>query len=188
MFDIKHYIEAFTNLHTAKVKGHRAPHKAVLLLAIIDLIEEKEITAPRIELTDKLENKFNAVWRRYLGTSAIFTPDITKPYFHMQHESFWRLLEYEEANVMMVSEETLLVSVNKETKKMPQGSYSIKAMRNAFAYAEIDKMLFQLLQENDARAILRVVLINEYLTDQPTKTMPNLIKLIMALPLITLVA
>lgn len=188
MFDIKHYIEALTNLHTAKVKGHRAPHKAVLLLAIIDLVEEKEIVVPHIELTDKLEKKFIAVWSRYLGTSAIFTPDITKPYFHMQHESFWRLRGHEEANMMIVAEDTPFVSVNKENKNLPQGSYSIKAMRNAFAYAEIDNMLFQYLQNKDARAILRVVLINEYLTNQPTKTVPNLTQLIMALPLIALVA
>ena len=73
-------------------------------------------------------------------------------------------------------------------KDLPQGSYSVKAMRNAFAYAEIDNMLFQLLQNTDARAMLRVILINEYLSNQPTKTMPNLTHLMMALPLIALVA
>ena len=43
MMELRHYIVAFSSLHTAKVKGHKAPHKAVLLLAIIDLIEEKLI-------------------------------------------------------------------------------------------------------------------------------------------------
>ena len=38
--ELRHYIDAFSSLHTAKVKGRKAPHKAVLLLAIIDLIEE----------------------------------------------------------------------------------------------------------------------------------------------------
>ena len=187
MNELRHYIDAFSHLHTAKVKGHRAPHKAVLLLAIIDLVEENEILAPRIELTDKLENKFNNVWNRYLGTSAIFTPDITKPFFHMQHERFWRLVEHEEAN-MMVAEDSPWIAPKKETKDLPQGSYSVKAMRNAFAYAEIDNSLFMLLQNNDARAMLRVILIKEYLSKQPTKTMPNITQLIMALPLIALVA
>ena len=95
MHELKHYIEAFTSLHTAKVKGHRAPHKAVLLLAVIDLMEEGEITSPSIELSDNLDRKFNAIWRRYLGESYIFTPDITKPFFHMQHEAFWKLVEHE---------------------------------------------------------------------------------------------
>lgn len=103
MHELKHYIEAFSSLHTAKVKGHRAPHTAVLLLAVIDLGEEGKITSPCIELTDMLDRKFNAVWRRYLGESTVFTPDITKPYFHMQHEVFWKLVEHEETALTMVA-------------------------------------------------------------------------------------
>lgn len=194
MFELRHYIEAFSHLHTAKVKGHKAPHKAVLLLAIIDLVEERGVASPRIELSDELVDKFNKVWYHYLGTSTIFTPDITKPYFHMQHESFWRLVEHEETEMLMVAEdcpwiEGKMDSTGLPTRKdLPQGSYSIKAMRNAFAYAEIDNFLYQLLLNADARAMLRVILINEYLTNQPTKTMPNLTQLMMALPLIALVA
>lgn len=61
-------------------------------------------------------------------------------------------------------------------------------MRDAFAYAEIDGALFRLLQNADARAMLRVILINTYLTNQPTKTMPNLNALLAALQLLALVA
>lgn len=188
MFELRHYIQAFSHLHTAKVKGHKAPHKAVLLLTIIDLLEDDIISSPRIELSNELVDRFNKVWHRYIGTSAVFIPDITKPYFHMQHESFWRLVGHDELEISMVAEDCPWVERNKTVKDLPQGSYSIKAMRNAFAYAEIDKMLFQLLQNADARAMLRVILINEYLTNQPTKTMPNLTQLIMAFPLIALVA
>ena len=51
--ELRHYIDAFSSLHTAKVKGRKAPHKAVLLLAIIDLIEEEVILvqAPYKELS-----------------------------------------------------------------------------------------------------------------------------------------
>ena len=59
--ELRHYIDAFSSLHTAKVKGHKAPHKAVLLLAIIDLVEENMILSPYIRLTDRLNEKFNAV-------------------------------------------------------------------------------------------------------------------------------
>ena len=93
MSDINHYIEAFSNLHTAKIKGHKAPHKAVLLLAIIDLIEEGVISDPCIKLSEELINKFGDIWQRYIGSSTIFHPEISKPYFHMQHEPFWSLIE-----------------------------------------------------------------------------------------------
>jgi len=89
---------------------------------------------------------------------------------------------------MLVAEESPFVESRKETKDLPSGSYSVKAMREAFAYAEIDGVLFQLLQKADARAMLRVILINTYLTNQPTKTMPNLSALLAAFPLLALVA
>ena len=188
MMELRHYIDAFSSLHTAKVKGHKAPHKAVLLLAIIELIEEELIMTPYIDLSDELVERFNDIWHKYLGTSAIFTPDICKPYFHMQHESFWRLVENNEVVCGMTAEPNPWVQAKKEQKDLPKGSYSVQAMCRAFAYAEIDEMLFQLLQNADARAILRVILINTYLVNQPTKTMPNLNSLIAALPLLALVA
>ncbi len=188
MIELGHYVDAFSSLHTAKIKGHKAPHKAVLLLAIIDLIEDNLIMSPRIALTDELNDKFNEIWHRYLGMSSIFTPDICKPYFHLQHESFWRLVESNETACGMAAEPSPWVASKKVRKDLPKGSYTIKSMRRAFAYAEIDGMLFQLLRNSDARAMLRVVLINTYLTNQPTKTMPNINALIAALPLLAMVA
>ena len=189
MHKTSNYIEAFTNLHTAKVKGHKAPHKAVLLLSIIDLVEEGEIFDPCIELTDELINKFNDIWLRYLGNSAIFTPDISKPYFHMQHEPFWSLIEKEETEHLMVAEDTPWGTKDKEKKELPSGRYSVNALRAKFAYAEIDKELFNLLVKEDARAMLRVILINTYLTNQPTKSMPDMTAIMtMSLSLIALVA
>lgn len=61
MMELRHYIDAFSSLHTAKVKGHKAPHKAVLLLAIIDLIEEELIMTPYIDLSDELVERFNDI-------------------------------------------------------------------------------------------------------------------------------
>lgn len=188
MFELRHYIDAFSTLHTAKVKGYKAPHKAVLLISIIDLIEEGQILGPQIKLTEELVNRFYEVWGRYLGNSAIFSPDIAKPFFHMQHESFWNLVTKEEAEQCMVAEPMTLVEEHKRKQDLPHGSYSVKALRKAFEYAEIDQLLFQLLQNQDARAMLRVVLINEYLTNHPTKAMPNLQVLLAALPLLAWVA
>ncbi len=188
MNNLKDYIEAFSHLHTAKVKRRKAPHKAVLLLAIMDLVECNFIRNPRIELTDELVNKFNSVWKRYLGESSIFTPDITKPYFHMQYEPFWNLVEKHDFGALLVAEDKSWSMGGQEKKSLPPGGYSVKSMRNAFECAEIDKRLFEIMQNADARAMLRVILINEYLTNQPTRTMPDFNGWMMALPLIALVA
>lgn len=88
----------------------------------------------------------------------------------------------------MVAEDLPFMKAKKEKKNLPSGSYSVSALRRAFVYAEIDGMLYDLLRNADARAMLRVVLINEYLTGQPTKTMPNWGQLVSVLPIIALVA
>ena len=106
----------------------------------------------------------------------------------MQHEPFWKLVEKYDIDAMLVAENEPWSKGKLEKKNLPSGSYSVKSMRNAFEYAEIDERLFEIMQNVDARAMLRVILINEYLPNQPTKTMPNLTKLMMALPLIALVA
>lgn len=188
MTDLNDYIDAFKHLHTAKVKGQKAPHKAVLLLSIIDLVESNVIRYPQIELTDELVYQFNVTWKRYLGESSIFTPDIAKPYFHMQHEPFWKLVEKYDTEAMLVAEDGPWQKGKADKKALPTGSYSLKALRSAFEYAEIDEGLFEIMRNVDARAMLRVILINEYLSGQPTKTMPNLAQLMMALPIIALVA
>lgn len=117
---VKEYVEAFSHLHTAKVKGRKAPHKAVLLLAIIDLVESNVIRCPQIELTDELVKRFREVWRRYLGQSAIFTPDITKPFFHMQHEPFWRLVGAHDVEAMMAAEQRPWRKDKADRKELPR--------------------------------------------------------------------
>ena len=70
------YITLFSSLHTAKIAGKQAPHKAVLLLSIMDLVEAGILTSPRIELSEALEGTFARVWKRYIGSSIIFTPKV----------------------------------------------------------------------------------------------------------------
>ncbi len=105
MMELRHYIDKFSSLHTAKMKGHKAPHKAVLLITIIVLIETDFILTPYIDLTGELNEKFNETWHRYLGTSCVFTLDICKPYFYLQHESFWRLVGNDEVVRGLAAEE-----------------------------------------------------------------------------------
>lgn len=188
MTDIQKYTKLFSTLHTANVKGQKAPHKAILLLTIIDLVEKGIITSPHIELSEELVECFNKTWKHHLGLSSIFTPDISKPFFHMQHESFWKLFDYEEACTMMVAEESPWEDEEKVKKSLPKGSYSLKVMRQTFAYAGIDINLFVLLKNAETRDLFRAILIKEYLTTQPTKSMTNLTALMITLSLITLVA
>lgn len=139
------YISTFPTLNTAKIAGKQAPHKAVLLLAIMDLVEDGVITSPKIVLTEKLEETFGKVWKHYIGSSLIFTPKVATPFWHMQNEPFYRLYMN---NGQLISGGT--------------GRYSIPWLREN-TYAMIDPELLALMQDTNARAELRTVLIGQYL-------------------------
>lgn len=153
MNDFNNYRTAFTSLHTAKSHGKPAPHKALLLLTVIDMVESGQICEGRIELTDQLEQRFNALFRKYIGKSLLFRPDVCKPYYHMLHECFWHLIP-KDGHVAVKSEDV---------------RYSKNWLNNEFSHAQLDAELFELLHDEGVRAQLRVLLISTYLTGQPVE-------------------
>ena len=58
MSDLNIYSKYFSNLRTAKKLGLPAPHKAVLLLSVMELVETGVIIGNRIELSERLEKTF----------------------------------------------------------------------------------------------------------------------------------
>ncbi|MCQ2113557.1 MAG: hypothetical protein MJY52_00645 [Bacteroidaceae bacterium] len=61
MLNLRHYIEAFSHFHTAKVKERKAPQKAVMIMAIMELVESGHITTNVIHLDKELKDKFKEV-------------------------------------------------------------------------------------------------------------------------------
>lgn len=50
MKDFRYFADCFSSLHTAMKLGKPAPHKALLLLSVIDLVERGIIIDNHIEL------------------------------------------------------------------------------------------------------------------------------------------
>ena len=161
--DIQHYLYHFAHLHTAKFKGKPAPHKAVLLLAVMNLVGRGSIKTSEIELTDELVEEFKRIWAEKLPSSCPFTCDISKPFFHMQHEPFWRLVEHDE-NYWMVAEELGLYAEEKKT--MAKG-YSIAAMREKFRCAKIDGDLFEIFHNAEWCKEMENLLVMKYMDYEP---------------------
>lgn len=137
--------QQLTHLSTAIVLGRQAPHKAVLLLAIMDLIETGSISEPKIVLSNELEEAFEREWHRYIGAPLVFKCVIATPFWHMQNEPFYDLY--------LNSGEEVSAFVN---------PYSKKRLREE-AYAVIDEDLFEQMQIHDSREEFRRVLIDTYL-------------------------
>lgn len=83
MNNLNKYSECFANLRTAKKLGLPAPHKAVLLLSVMELVEVGVITGNRIELSECKEKTFLKLWKRYVGTSVVFQAKVATPFWHL---------------------------------------------------------------------------------------------------------
>lgn len=148
--DLNYYIDCFSSLNTMKKCGKPAPHKALLLLSVIDLVERGVITDCRIPLSDVLILQFKRNSSALLGESILFRPVVNYPYYHMRSEPFWKLVANTNCSIEKIT------------------NYSLPNLRNNIAYARIDEELFNLLQNPNVRAKLRVTLITKYLDNQPT--------------------
>lgn len=150
--DLNYYIDCFSSLNTMKKCGKPAPHKALLLLSVIDLVERGVITDCRIPLSDELIRQFKRNTSVFLGESKLFQPVASYPYYHMKSEPFWQLVANPNCQIDKIS------------------NYSVQNLRTNIAYARMEQELFDLLQNPNVRAKLRVTLIAKYLDNQPTLT------------------
>ena len=152
--DIDYYLSAFEKMKRAIMRGVKAPHKPILLLAILNLCQRGTIKDNHIVLSSDLVGEFKRLWRLYIGEQntggSIFVAEglamdiphsypfkcsIENPYYHLQHEPFWRLVKNEKG---------------KERKFYS----SLKSLRDGFAYAEIDQELYDLMVNRESAVIL----------------------------------
>ena len=148
MSDLNIYSKYFSNLRTAKKLGLPAPHKAVLLVIGMELVETGVIIGNRIELSERLEKTFLKLWKRYVGTSVVFQAKVATPFWHLQNEPFWNLYLNNGKDLSTVT-----------------SPYSVSRLREN-THAIIDQELFELMRDEDSCARLRVLLISQYLQDQ----------------------
>ena len=132
-------------LKTAFSKSRSAPHKALLLLSVIDLIEKSIMTSSKIELSDALIETFKSN-SKVLYKDDFFKPSIGQPFFFMKSEHYWQL-----------------VANNVSDLKLKSTSFSVVNLSKRFRYALIATDLFVILKDNSNREVLRNVLLNKYI-------------------------
>jgi len=142
------YVEIFRNLSTGVQNGKKLPHKAVLLLSILTLIENGTITENKIHLNKTITNTFASTWIDYLHNSKI--PSVWIPFWYMKSESFWHFKALADENIL----QNLLCFA---------GHPSVGQMRNVIKYAYVDEQLFSLMQDREESSKLKKALIETYL-------------------------
>lgn len=143
--DLAYYERAFEALRVNKAGRRVAPHKGVLLLAVMDLVERGDVCAPFVPVSGTLERQFKLLWHRWVPATNKYRCTVSYPFFHMASSPFWKL-------VPLVPGRPL------------QKEYStVTALRRDVAGAAIDKELFWQMRTESGRAALRRVIFDNYL-------------------------
>ncbi len=83
----EHYEECFYDLNTGIVGDHERPHKPAMLLAVMDLIEAREINLNLIPFSTALRERFTFYYDIVKLGNDQNTP--LNPYFYLRSEDFW---------------------------------------------------------------------------------------------------
>jgi len=144
------YLQMFANLRTDKNRKRwsaltcfQAPHKPFVLLSVMDLIAQGQITNSFIEPSLELLDTFNLYWAAImpLGTKG----NMAYPFPRLKSDGFWHLVP----NPGFAA-------------KIDMDFSSMSRLREVCAGAKMDDELFGYLCNPEMREHLRAVLINTY--------------------------
>lgn len=87
MYRLDSYIEQFRDVRPNRSHGSKSPHKASMLFAVMDLIQDGVITRNQIFFDDGLKDRFAWYFNRFKKDKDKL--DATKPFFHLRSSEFW---------------------------------------------------------------------------------------------------
>lgn len=144
------YVEVFKNLRTNNKYGRKSPHKAVLMLTVIELYEQSILTDNEIYYDDSLKSMFLKVWNKVLPKEPLFHPDAYLPFWYLQSDSFWHIIP--------VKGKEDILSLMRDTNIKP----SEAKLNDSVRCAELDEDLYFLMTIASGRSSLKRALLETY--------------------------
>ena len=146
---LTHYLKTFSTLRSDTSRNRwtaaskfRAPHKPLLLLAVIDLIAQGIIKTNFIEFTPDLGELFTIYWSRVMPPDQ--RSNIILPFYHLTSDKFWH-------HVPKPGMEAVLAA----TRQIR----GVAQLQEIVMGVKLDDELYTLLCREDSRNLLRTVLI-----------------------------
>ena len=144
------YVEAFQNLRTNNKWGRKSPHKAVLMLTVIELFENNVLSGNEIHYDETLKSMFMKMWNRVLPNEPLFHPEAYLPFWYLQSDSFW--------HIVPVRGKEDVLSLMRDTNIKP----SEAKLEDCVRYAELDEDLYFLMTLPSGRSSLKRALLETY--------------------------
>lgn len=132
-----------------------APHKPILLLAVIEAFDKGEIINNRIEPSGELLVRFRNIWDQLVHTRH--TPNFSLPFFHLKNEKgkFWALKTFPGRKLPV-------------TKSSSIKSY--RALVECVAAAKLSEEFYIQIMDPVQRDVLRQTILSTYFPNQELNT------------------
>ncbi|WP_196938417.1 HNH endonuclease [Sphingobacterium pedocola] len=150
MNQLQTYLQAFFKLKRGGTKYGLAPHKPILLLTLVELIEKGLDQENHFQVNADLVGIFQENWRLLVTTAH--QSDFTQPFYHLQNDkvqghSFWVLHTYTG------------VPVQAPIK-------SVSVLSQVVEFGALSGDLYLLLQSEENRQEVRSSLLMQYFSDR----------------------
>ena len=141
------FLQNILTLNCAPTKYGKAPHKPVLLLAVLESFESCEITENWIPVTDSLLQRFYDLWKLLVKTENV--PNFSLPFYHLKNEKggFWNL-------VTLPGKE--IPTTNSKSIK------SYRALIDTVLAAKLSEEMFQAFSNSADREIIKNAILEKY--------------------------
>jgi putative restriction endonuclease len=141
------WLERLYDLRRDKRGSHERPHKPVLLLAILDLLDRGILRGNQVPFTEELESTF----RRFFAVvrSRDDQPTIEHPFYFLSGDGFWQVFAAGQSEPLY-------------RKGFAGGAPSAAQLRRKSATGRFDESLWALMSDPMARHQLREALIARY--------------------------
>lgn len=86
------YAERMRNLSVKITKGIKAPHKAIMLITIMDFIKDGKIISNKIYITDEIASAFQINWDKFVKDNDVLSAFVCSPwtpFWHLKQDGFW---------------------------------------------------------------------------------------------------
>ena len=140
------FIAKITRLNRGVTKYGKAPHKPILLLAVLELFEKGIITENRVYVDTDLVGTFQENW--WLLVTTLNTPDFTQPFYYLQTEKF------EGAQFWFLQP--------KAGCQINAYIGSVKTLATVLDYGHFSPGVFLLMADTAARALITNALLDAY--------------------------
>ena len=94
MSSLAKYISYFGKLRVSNSGGFKAPHKAILMITITEMVRDGYFESPEIEESPLLKIFYDSNWHQYIQINSPFVCNVDMPFQHIGSEPFCNQTSY----------------------------------------------------------------------------------------------